>query len=248
MRRPLRNRRIAAALLALAGCRPGSASEDAEPLPALGLFGTIPVYWGESDDIGEVLASDARPDWVRSRLEQRFALVPLDALEDDTLAGQQRLLLAQPRALAPSENLALDRWVRAGGRALVLADPMLTRRSMFPIGDPRRPQDVALLSPILARWGLELRFDERQGDAERWIAEGGGELPVRLAGEFVTVPHDGAANCILSASKLVARCRVGAGQVTLVADAAVLDGDDAGEASADRRRSLDALVAESLGE
>ena len=50
--------------------------------------------------------------------------------------------------------------MRGGGRVLLFADPMLTRHSAFALGDRRRPQDVVLLSPILARWRLELQFDE----------------------------------------------------------------------------------------
>jgi hypothetical protein len=105
-----------------------------------------------------------------------------------------------------------------------------------------------LLSPILARWGLELRFDEGQGDAERWVDADGLSLPVRLAGEFAELRHDGGVNCVLSNSQLVARCRIGRGRVTLIADAAVLDANDSGAASADRRQALDSLVAESLGQ
>jgi len=247
MWRLLRNSLLPIAMLALVGCEQGKANEDAAPLPTLGLFGTIPIYWGEGGDVVDVLASNAEPDWVRTKLEERYTLAPLDALEEGTLANQQRLMLVQPRALAPSENVALDRWVRAGGRALILADPMLTRPSKFPIGDRRRPQDVVLLSPILTRWGLELRFDAGQGDAERLVDAGGLSLPVRLAGEFAPLPHDGGVNCVLSKSRLVARCQVGSGRVTLVADAAVLDADDTDAVSADRRQVLDTLVTESLG-
>ena len=67
-------------------------------------------------------------------------------------------MMIQPRPLSPQENVALDNWVAAGGRLLLFADPALTEDSAFAIGDRRRPQDVVLLSPILARWGLELEL------------------------------------------------------------------------------------------
>ncbi|QKG70139.1 Gldg family protein [Erythrobacter mangrovi] len=246
MRQRLRSKILLVAMLALAGCQPGEANGDDAPLPALGLFGTISIYWGEESDVADFLDDTGEPDWVRASLEESFELVPLDALEDDMLAAMRFLILAQPRPLAPSENVALDRWVRAGGQALIFADPMLTRHSSFPIGDRRRPQDVVLLSPILARWGLELRFDDEQPDTEHWVTHARGSIPTRLAGEFALLPGEGAAACRLSAAGLVARCDIGEGHVTLVADAAVLDGDEAGFVSSDRRDSFVGLVDESF--
>lgn len=57
------------------------------------------------------------------------------------------------------ENVALDDWVRAGGARALFADPLLTFNSRFSIGDRRRPQDVATLSPILTR-SARLERDE----------------------------------------------------------------------------------------
>lgn len=184
----------------------------------LGLFSSLPVYWGEGADIGVVIDS-GEAGWLRQVLERRFELAPLDALEPETLAGLDRLLLAQPRPLAPSENVALDDWVRAGGRALIFADPALTRQSDFALGDKRRPADMVLLSPILARWGLELRFDEDQPGGERLLEA----IPVHLRGEFIARDGGHLSACEIFKAGLIARCRIGKGNVQLVADAAVLD-------------------------
>ena len=44
----------------------------------------------------------------RQKLLGEFALRPLDTLSEESLAGLDVLLLAQPRALSPAENVALD--------------------------------------------------------------------------------------------------------------------------------------------
>ena len=218
------SRRFAALLVlcVLPACQAGAAEEEREAAveaPArLGLFSSLPVYWGEGADIDAVLDGD-EAGWLRQVLERRFKLTPLDALEPETLAGLDQLLLAQPRPLAPSENVALDDWVRAGGRALIFADPALTRQSDFALGDKRRPADMVLLSPILARWGLELRFDENQSGGERLLES----IPVHLGGEFIARDGGHLSECEISKAGLIALCRIGKGNVQLVADAALLD-------------------------
>lgn len=199
---------------------------------------TLPLYWGEGGDVGALLRSDAEASWVRGALESRFALEPLDVLDEAALAALDRLALAQPRILTPAENVALDAWVRRGGRLLIFADPMLTRHSRYGIGDKRRPQDVVLLSPILTHWGLALSFDPEQGEGERLVEIAGSAIPVALAGVLRPLPGS---PCDVEADGLLARCRIGAGRVTIFADAAVLDEGQAGEMTS-RRHALLGLV------
>ena len=212
------DRALAAALLILAsgGCRAQEAAPaDASEHPGLGLMGTIPVYWGEEAAFGDALSGNATPHWARAQLEAHYTLHPLDTLSEQSLAGLDFLLLAQPRALSGPENVALDEWVRAGGRLLLFADPLLTGESRFAIGDRRRPQGAILLSPILGHWGLQLEFDESQREG---VILAGGRIPVNLPGAFVS---DG--DCRAEARGVLARCEIGEGRVVAVADAAVLD-------------------------
>ena len=246
MLRRSRNRLTFVIAALLSACSAGEASEAVQDRNSVGLFTSLPIYWGESDDIASILAGGGEADWVRELVEQRFAILPLDALEPELLEGTQRLIMAQPRPLAPSENVALDQWVREGGRLLVFADPMLTRHSEFTLGDKRRPQDIVVLSPILARWGLELFFDEEQPEGERWVKAYDGEFPVNLAGRFeLRAPAEGS-ECMVSQTGLLAQCAVGEGRVTLLADAALLDWEGEGEVPGKRRGSLDAIIAASL--
>ncbi len=198
---------------------------EREERPDIALMTTLPIYWGESVNIAEALSNDAPPHWVRTALERDHDLIPVDTLSTQNLAGHRNLFLAQPRAFSGAENVALDEWVRGGGRVLLFADPMLTGHSRFTIGDRRRPQDVALLSPILGRWGLELRFDEAQPTGERVEDADGIAIPVDLAGHFAEAPvsADAPSECELSGEGLVASCRIGRGHALIVGDAALLE-------------------------
>jgi hypothetical protein len=203
--------------------------------PALGLFTSLPIYWHETDDFSQVLDGPSGDDddhsgeghggthWVRTALEADHRLVPLDALDGEDLPALSRLVMAQPRPLAPAENVALDEWVRGGGRLLLFADPFLTEHSRFVLGDKRRPQDIVLLSPILSHWGIELRFDEDQSEAVRVVALGGGRVPVRLPGTLVRIEGGVGSECRIEDGGLLATCAIGRGRATIVADAAMLE-------------------------
>lgn len=194
-----------------------------EPRGPLGLFTSLPIYWSEAEDLSAMLDPQREPHWARRLIEGQRELRPLDVLTPETLAPLEDVLLAQPRALAPAENVALDDWVRRGGRVLLFADPLLTEKSHFPIGDRRRPQDVALLSPILSHWGLELHYDEGGQPDETMRDVMGAEVPSNLAGYFTT---GGQANCRLWTEGFAVTCAIGRGRIVAVADAAVLEGAD----------------------
>lgn len=224
---------LAGLAAALGACSLAEASDK----PALGLFTSLPIFWSEAGDMSEALDSSADPHWALAVLEDDHRLVPLDTLDDGELARLRDLVMAQPRPLAPAENVALDDWVRGGGRLLLFADPMLTGHSRFAIGDRRRPQDVVLLSPILTRWGLELQFDEDQGENERAARIGQSDVPIQLAGTLVPRAGGVGSRCKVSDAGLSASCTVGKGAVLVIADAAMLDSD-----RADASAALDALL------
>lgn len=229
-RRTSRKVCLALSVILLAACNGGSAQDQTATsdggegsVERLGLFSTLPIYWGEGGDIASMLEGAGEHGWVRGALEEEGELVPLDTLEADALDGLKRVVLAQPRPLAPSENVAFDAWLRDGGQALIFADPMLTQHSAFPLGDPRRPHDMVVISPILSHWGLRLLFDEERSAGVRAVTESGIEFPVDLAGRFEAREGSADTECSISARGLIADCRVGEGRVLLVADAALLD-------------------------
>lgn len=202
--------------------RPAQLSAARQAQPELGLMTSLPILWAEGE-VGSLLSGENAGNWVRDRLDERFRPMPLDRLTQ--LGDQKYLLLAQPRALAGDENVALDDWVRGGGQLLLLADPMLTAHSDYGLGDARAPQPVALVSPILARWGLEMTFDPAQSREEQ-LSEGPLALPLRMAGRLQLTDAGHESRCKLGENALVARCDVGKGRVTVVADAALVEDID----------------------
>lgn len=225
---------LPAGVLALTGCgtEPAAPPEPAER-PMLGLMTSLPLYWAENAQIADLAAGRAAPPWQREVIEQSYTLLLLDTLspvpalspdvpDTDPLAGLARLAVIQPRGLSPADNVALDQWVRAGGRLLLVLDPALTGEYAAPLGDPRRPVDNAPIPPVAARWGLAIEFDETQPAAVITTRLGEAELPLALPGT-ITIADPDAADCTLLGAGAAARCRVGKGQVTLIADAALFE-------------------------
>lgn len=233
----LRLRLLLPAVLALAGCGESDRAPARGP-QAIGLYTSLPIAWNESADVRGLLADQAPPHWALEALRERGRVIALDTLSPLRLPAAGMLVLAQPRPLTAPENVALDAWVQGGGRVLLLVDPMLTAHSLFGPGDPRRPQDIAMLSPILGRWGLELQFDDAQPAGERDVATALGAIPVNLRGVW-RIPGkagDGVARCRIDATGLLAECLAGKGRVLALADAAMLEIPE--NDAAIRRRSI----------
>ena len=227
---------LGAALL-LAGCdaAPDAPVSRQTPAPTekLGLMTSLPLYWPLGEAIGDIAAGRGAIPWQRSAMASAYVLELIDTLspipglspdapEVDPLADLDRLAVVQPRGLSPGDNVALDAWVRKGGRLLLVLDPALTGDYDLPLGDPRRPVDSALIPPVVARWGMAVNFDEAQDAAATTAPLGNATLPWALAGR-IAVNDPAAADCTLLAGGAAAQCRVGEGQVTLIADAALFE-------------------------
>lgn len=211
--------------------------------PAIGLVTSLPIYWPEAADIAEALSQGGETHWVKAAIERDYVLETLDLLSAENMSGLERLAVIQPRALTPAENVALDDWVAAGGRLLLVLDPMLTDHSRFSIGDPRRPADVALIPPLLRRWGLAMRFDEGQEDAERTVRYRAADIPVRLGGRLATVLEPQAvATCSVVAQELIAQCARGEGRALILADAALFE-----DGRSDDENALRAVIQSAFG-
>ncbi|TCD06187.1 hypothetical protein EYB45_00090 [Erythrobacteraceae bacterium CFH 75059] len=224
---------IGAVLLALAACAPEQGGGHAaargtavQERTALGFISGLPIYWGEPDGVADALRGPQETHWARTVLEERHELVPLDRLGDDQgvpvseLAGLRHLFIAQPRAITAADNVALDRWVREGGRAILVLDPLVTEHSRYPLGDPRRFNDVALVPPVVARWGLAMVIPDNQQDA---VTVGHASLPLDQHAEWRVLDGGGDRPCTIGAGGVLAICRVGEGRVLLVADTAFMD-------------------------
>lgn len=247
-------RAAGAALLAILGAcsaAPGepAASESPAGAPRLGVMSSLPLTWPLGAGVDEIASGRSDLPWQRRAIAAAYAGEPLDTLspipglapgtpETDPLAGLARLAVIQPRGLSPADNVALDDWVRGGGRLLLALDPALTGDYDLPLGDPRRPVDAAPIPPVVARWGMAISFDEAQEPAVTQARLGSARLPLALAGR-IAVTDPAAGRCTLAAGGAAARCRVGKGRVTLIADAALFEHPElAGEDGAGLRAVL----------
>lgn len=191
-----------AAAAALALLLPAAAACDApasEPRE-LHLITPLPLLFGEQFGL------DSEKAAVGQWLEQRFRLNAIDLPSQAPAGGL--LLMVQPRALPAEELVALDAWVRGGGRLLLLADPRLEWPSERPLGDPLRAPPMFADTGLLGHWGLRLDAPEASGeevvDGVRFVSPG---RLVRTGGTCAI--EDG----------LVAACRIGRGTAIVVADA-----------------------------
>lgn len=247
---PFRAAFVLALALALTACQPPPEGEaPAAPIDSA-LFSSLPIAQPEGASVADLLSRDTPSHWAVDALAARGDWRALDWLggradRRQALAEADLLIMAQPRPLAPEENVALDEYVRGGGSVLLFADPELTQESLYPLGDKRRPLHGVLLSPILARWGLALERDDK--DRAKVAEWNGVSLPLARAGRFRLVEDGGefAGQCTLQAEARLVACRIGEGRVVALADAALLEADMA--ATAETRAALfDRLIDSAL--
>jgi hypothetical protein len=179
----------------------------AERKPRLLLMTSLPIVWG---DYG-AFDPRSRPSRTYEALREEYEVQPVDSLDSNSLASARLLFLAQPRWLSPSELVALDDWVRRGGRAVILADPDLKWPSDLPLGDVRRPLPSSLLGPLLAHWGLTLDPPGRGPPALYWLSERNRKYVLDSPGSFTGPIH--------------ARRSIGQGRAILLADADLMRDD-----------------------
>lgn len=181
--------------------------------PTLALLTSLPLMFGESFEL------EAGGSPALTRLEQRYKVVPIGVADRASLKGHRLLLMAHPRAQPADALVDLDSWVRDGGRLLLLADPRLDWPSARPLGDVLRPSPGFADTGLLRHWGLQI----------------GAPVPGDTATAGTLVSGGG---CKLAEDGLIARCRIGKGSATVIADADFLRVGQADD------EALDPLMAE----
>jgi ABC-type uncharacterized transport system len=190
--------------------------------PQLGIITTLPLRWGEGD-INTLIDANSQPLPAYVALEADYQINLIDGLDAEALKKTDVLLLAQPRAFAPHEFNALDTWIRAGGRALILADPALAWESAHPIGDKRRPLFTSLMSPLFTHWGIDLVLPmESSGEKIALRRVSGHELQTVTPGAWQPRAGAKSAHCVIENNGLTTQCTLGKGQAVLIADADLL--------------------------
>ena len=185
-----------------------AAPVPANKKPALLLLTSLPLMFAEEFSL-EGAASPAV-----EALQTRYRVVPISITDPPGLSKGRLLLMAHPLAQPAEDLVALDRWVRDGGRVLLLADPMLEWPSQRPLGDRLRAPPVFMDTGLLAHWGLRLDAPDDRGPKLRSL--GGYEVLTASPGSL-------SGTCDISEDRLVAHCSIGTGRATIVADADLLD-------------------------
>lgn len=208
---------LIAALFLIAGAAVAYRLADAPPpaqtsRPTLALLTSLPLIFGEQFGI------DGGGSSALARLERSYTVEPIAVADAASLKGRRLLLMAHPRAQPAEVLVELDAWVRNGGRVVLLADPRLEWESSRPLGDALRPPPAFADSGLLGHWGLVLGADDQ------------GRGGLRQTGE----------HCALDEQDAVARCAIGTGQATIIADADFLMVEESNPAA----RHLDLLMDE----
>lgn len=162
---------------------------------------------------GEHFTLDSPRSPAFEALSSRYKLVPVSVADSGSLRHGRLLLMAQPLAQPAEMLVELDRWVRGGGRVLLLADPLLEWPSERPLGDLLRPPPAFADTGLLGHWGLRLDAPDVPGPATEVIE--GRPVHAQSAGKLVAT---GTA-CTVATGGLLARCHIGNGEATVIADA-----------------------------
>lgn len=184
--------------------------------PRVVVVTSLPLFATSRGDLGAILGGEVVDAPAMEALLQHFELVPVANPDPRILAEGSALLLAHPGPLAPEALVAIDAWVRGGGRAVVLADALLEAEPPYPLGDPRNPPVTTMLDPLLSHWGVDIA-PARAGT--RVVSDARERLMLTSAGE-ATVRSPA---CTQTAGGMVARCSIGRGQVVIIGDADMLD-------------------------
>jgi hypothetical protein len=175
----------------------------------------LPLRWSANSDMAAMIAEGMSDDPALQRIEAAGPVRLIDSLIDHPPAPGGTLFLAHPRALAPRELVAVDAFVRGGGRAVILADALSGWSARHPLGDPRNPPVTSLLTPLLDHWGVTLGAAPA-GERKPLAADvGGARLRLFSAGRFERFP----ATCQAYAGRRIVHCRIGDGEAWLVGDA-----------------------------
>jgi hypothetical protein len=214
-----RRRKLAAAIGVLlvavalvAGLTVRRAAPTLPPRPAaerpdLLLLTSLPIVFPDE------MTLQIRRSPALAALQARYRVMPVSTADWRSLAGHRLLLMAQPRAQPGEILVELDQWVRDGGHVLVLADPALEWPSSRPLGDPLRPSMAFADTGLLMHWGVRLDAPEEPGPEE--IAAGPATVRTVAPGTLVAI----GGGCAVGNSGLVAHCRIGKGEATVIADA-----------------------------
>lgn len=199
--------------LVMEGPRPGFPPRPKAARPQLLMLTSLPILFPDR------VTLDSRPEPVLAALESRYRLLPISVADRASLDAHRLIMMAQPQAQPAEDLVALDAWVREGGRVLLLADPALEWPSSRPLGSVLRPPAAFPDTGLLAHWGL--RLDAPNGLGPKTVEAGQATIETASPGALVAM----AGNCSVEGG-FVAHCLIGKGEATVIADADFINVSD----------------------
>lgn len=199
------------AALVLRGNSAAGPRGEVQAKPELLLLSALPIVFAEE------LTLEGGGSPALSALERHYRVRPISTAHAGNLQGARLLLMAQPQAQPAEALVELDRWVRDGGHLVLLADPVLHWPSELPLGDLRRPPFAFADTGLLGHWGLRLDAPDTLGPVS--VDVGGTRLHTVSPGSLVSTGDA----CEVEAAGLLARCDIGEGRATIIADADFID-------------------------
>jgi hypothetical protein len=202
-----------AAIVAAASC----SSPEIKPRAPIQMLTALPLFWGEGE-FGDVLKSGTAQSPLITTLQKDGPVRAIDHVDANSLDPQSILFMIQPPVLSPQELVAIDAFVRAGGRVVAFADPELSWEQAAPMGSALRAPPRSLLTPLYEYWGLKLDAD-KMGDAivgTVFFGQGAGLL---TPGKWTLIKSGQSKGCAVFEDKRLADCAIGKGRAVLVADA-----------------------------
>jgi len=127
----------------------------------VGLITTLPVEGGMTSQVPGMPGQPTPPWIIMDQLRDLFEVQTLDREIEKVPDDVDVLFLAQPAGLSEAATYAIDQFVLAGGRALVLVDP--NSESANPQGGAGGV-DLAGIRKLMTSWGVTIKDDTIIGD------------------------------------------------------------------------------------
>lgn len=140
-------------------------SLTAERKPVLGVISAMPLDVGFGGAMA-AMRGQSHPFTVYAQLSELYDVRMMAPDFVEIGAHIDMLLIAHPQKLNPQQLYAIDQFVLAGGRAVVLVDPNAEVMAQTAQQGGPPPQLASNLDPLLAAWGVKVDPDAVIGDAQ----------------------------------------------------------------------------------
>ncbi|MCC6659378.1 MAG: GldG family protein [Phycisphaerales bacterium] len=133
----------------------------------VGVLSSLPLEGSRFDPMTGQQGND--PPWqILVQLKQMFGVKMIDAAKPGDIKGLDALVIIHPKALSDEMLYAIDQYVLAGGRTLILVDPNCESEAIRGMDlQARMRQDKSSnLKRLFGAWGMEMAEGKVAGDLD----------------------------------------------------------------------------------